>query len=214
MRHRAIFRRRPRPRRRRRHRRRYVRRKLFIRRPTAGTYYTKKYSTMNVISVGTPQDNKPWHANHFITRLNEWETAISFEYYKILKMKVTLSPVISPARQTKTMFGHTAIDLDGAWTTNTWLQDDPYAESSTRKVMTSKKKHSRYFTPKPILAGTTSAHPGQSLFFFSRPTPWLNTYDPTVQWGALLWSIYVPEKTGMTDFYGTKEVWIRYKSVL
>nr|UBY13108.1 capsid protein [Porcine circovirus 3] len=214
MRHRAIFRRRPRPRRRRRHRRRYARRRLFIRRPTAGTYYTKKYSTMNVISVGTPQNNKPWHANHFITRLNEWETAISFEYYKILKMKVTLSPVISPAQQTKTMYGHTAIDLDGAWTTNTWLQDDPYAESSTRKVMTSKKNPGGTSPPKPFRRELTRVHQEQGPSFSPKPPPGSTPKDPTVHGEDWFGRFKARKKLEWPNSNAPKKVGIRTRSIL
>lgn len=204
-------------RRRRRHRRRRFRfhrryRKYHIRRPTAGTYYTKKFSTMNLYSPGKPEASKPWRLGHYTTSLSEWTSSTNFDYYKILKMKIAFYPQESPASQHTLTWGHTIIDLDGGWATEGWTSTDPYCNSSTRKIYMSNKKHSRYFTPKPMLQGTSSTHPGQSLFF-NQKTPWLNTYDTSTKWGALLFSMYVPSQDA-TAFYVEKSVWIRFKAVL
>lgn len=200
-------------RRRRRLHSRLRRRRLYIRRPTAGTYYTRKYETTNIISMGKPPANNNWYLNGFSTTLGEWATASNFEYYKILKMKITFRPKQSAALQQSILFGHTLIDLDGHWPTSAqWAQSDPYDTASTARTFTSARKHSRYFTPKPYLVNTTAAHPGQSLFFTNRQV-WCNTYDPTVKWGGLLFSIYVNNEHA-TGFWVTKSVWIRFRSVL
>ncbi|QSX73452.1 capsid protein [Wolvfec circovius] len=194
---------------------RYRRRikRTWIRRPTAGTYYTKKYSTMNIINLGKRESTKYWKVGHYTTSLKEWGSKWIWDYYKILKMKITFYPQESNCFQHSLLWGHTVIDYDGSWSTEGWLQDDPYANSSTGRVWMSNKKHSRYFTPKPFLVQTSSSYTGQSLFYFTRNTPWLNCYDLDTKWGALLFSAYAPADD-TTPLYVQKSVWIRFKTVL
>lgn len=189
------------------------RRRLFIRRPTAGAYYTRKYETTNQLSFGKPPAGKNWYLNGFSTTLGEWTTHSNFEYYKVLKMKLTFRPRQSAALQQTILFGHTLVDLDGHWpTAQAWADNDPYDTSSSARPFTSARRHSRYFTPKPFLVSTTAAHPGQSLFFTNRQV-WCNTYDPTIKWGGLLFSIFVNNEHAQ-GFWVTKSVWIRFRTVL
>lgn len=206
----------PARRRRRRHRgrrrRHYRRRHLAIRRP-AGTYYTIKYSRFSEVTVPS-RSSHDWYVNRWTTTLNEWETSPKFDYYKILKMKITIVPTDNPyansSQLKKLLHGWTIIDWDGPWTLTGETADFPYHSSTTRRKFTVGFRHSRYFSPKPRFLKMGD----QNMLFFTagKGDPWLNTNESAVTWGALDWCVWRPSGYPSFAFGCLKEVWIKYRS--
>lgn len=134
--------RRPRRPRRRFYRRRRGRRRFWVRRPTAGSYFTQK---LTKIATQTVSFQSASTAKLFSVTwsLQDFVTAVYFDYYKFLKCKWSLTPLMPSYKIENYCMGFSILDFDDAQITQAQSTVVPWANNSTSRHIHSGKYHTR-----------------------------------------------------------------------
>lgn len=203
------WRRPPRRFRRRWRRTRRTRRRLWVRRPTAGSYFTQKLTKIATVNVSF-QSASTAKLFSVTWKLQDFVTNVYFDYYKFLKVKWTLTPLIPAQRIANYCMGFSIIDYDDTEVSTAASNVLPWANNSTSRQIHSGRYHSRYFTPRP----TFGPQGQQNVIIPNTKNFWLNAADPTRTWLGIKWALFNPLSTEIQYFKQTKSVWIRFKCSL
>lgn len=116
-----------------------------------------------------------------------------WDYYRILKVRVEVWPTYNFYQLPGTL-GSSVIDLDSriAESTTTRMDTDPFRDRSSRKTWNPRRKHSRYYTPKPDLISMSGVQGGPSRVFQpnARNMWWLNCEDDLTSFFGPGFSLY------------------------
>ncbi|WCO04044.1 capsid protein [Human circovirus 1] len=210
----TLRRRRPRPRRRARRFRRIRRRRIYIRRPTNNGTVVQKFCKTEPFTLQNQDSTnaKKWMQGSYTTTLSEWVSSPGWDFYKILKLKLTFLPFNATQRMNYWPIGNTIIDLDGPWNEPNTVQSNLLCNTATSRLWKANRKHSRYFTPRPLIHLTGNTTSSQASALLPRRT-WWNSAESTVKWGGLKYSHYV-EYNQPVRYWLIKSAWIKWKYLL
>ncbi|UUG66208.1 capsid protein [Calfel virus LSF45_cir359] len=201
-----LFRRRKRTTRRRRFR---PRRRLWIRRPTAGSYFVQKLQTIAPLNITYSGTSNTFKSILVTFPLNSFITTTFFDFYRILKAKWAIKPATPVTNWVYWGYGVSVIDLDDT-AYESQPTHVPWANNSTRKQFVPYRRHSRYFTPKP----KTSASGNQSSFFpASNRQWWWNASQTGVDWLGIKACFYNgrPSSSQNYELIETKTIWVKWR---